>query len=187
MLVGLAGYARSGKDTVANYLVDKHGFTRVAFADPMREALRALDPWISLEGSPHIPLSQALRFYSWEELKSASPDIRPLLQRFGTEVGRNLFGETFWVDQTMAKLASITTPVVISDVRFKNEAEILLRASGDLWYVDRPGVTRANDHVSESYLPDEVGFDKFIINDGSLDDLYRTVDAQVTRIKERTN
>jgi dephospho-CoA kinase len=44
MIIGISGYARSGKDTVANYLVEHHEFTRMAFADAMREALLRLNP-----------------------------------------------------------------------------------------------------------------------------------------------
>ena len=100
--IGLAGWARSGKDTVADYLVKNHGFTRVSFADPMREALLALDPNIEF-GISHMKLSTLVRFGGWDSVKENYPEVRGLLQRMGTEVGRDLFGKNFWVDQAIKK------------------------------------------------------------------------------------
>lgn len=184
MIIGIAGYARSGKDTVANYLVEKHGFTRYAFADVMRDALLALDPWIQMDSLPRIPLSQALRVYSWEDLKHHSEDVRPLLQRFGTEVGRNMFGQDFWVNQLMERVKAHATPVVISDVRYKNEATAVLQASGDIWHVERAGTGPANSHSSEGYLPDEISFDHYLYNDNTVEDLYAQVEAALVKVQE---
>ena len=49
MIIGLSGYAQVGKDTVANYLVEKYGFVKVSFADPIREALYKLDPKVRID------------------------------------------------------------------------------------------------------------------------------------------
>jgi cytidylate kinase len=175
MIIGLAGYARSGKDTVANYLVENYGFTQLAFADPMREALVRLDPFIQVDSMHHLALSEALKIYSWEDLKEHSPDIRPLLQRFGTEVGRNMFGQDFWVEQALKKAAKYEN-VVFSDCRFVNEAEAVLTETGHVWQIQRPGVQAANSHISEHAL-DEFNFDVVIHNVDTLEHLYATIDA----------
>jgi 50S ribosomal subunit-associated GTPase HflX len=54
MIIGLSGYAQVGKDTVANILVQHHGYKRVAFADKIRECLFALDPIIAVRLSTHF-------------------------------------------------------------------------------------------------------------------------------------
>lgn len=180
MIIGLAGYARSGKDTVADYLVQNHGFTRLAFADAMREALLRLDPFIEMDGYPRVMLSQALGVYSWDELKEHSPDIRPYLQRFGTEVGRDMLGENIWVDYTLNKSAEFDR-IVISDVRFENEAYRVHKDFGDVWRVVRPGTGPANNHISEIGL-DRFHFDATLENSGTIEELHEKVELELKKI-----
>lgn len=182
MIIGLSGYARSGKDTVANYLVEKHGFTRIAFADLMREALEKLNPWIQMDEMIRVPLATALRAYSWEELKSHSDDIRPMLQRFGTEVGREMFGQDFWVNLALER-AYKHDNVVFSDVRFQNEADAIYRDFGSIWRINRAGTGPVNDHPSETEMDSYKRFDCVIDNDFSVEHLYTCVD--MTLLKSR--
>lgn len=165
MIIGVSGYARAGKDTIADYLVDNFGFTKMSFADPMRQALVLLNPIITMSGH-HIHLADAVRLIGWEDLKSMSPDIRPLLQRLGTEVGRNMFGENFWVNLAMKEAAKYDK-VVFADVRFVNEADAVAEAGGRVWRVERPDFGPANDHVSEHAL-DDYHFDTIIPNNGTI-------------------
>src|SRR4051794_16838163 len=83
-LVGLTGYARSGKDTAAQVLINK-GFNRVAFADPMKNMLYALNP-IVVECS-ELRLREIVDRDGWEGAKRLS-EVRELLQRVGTDAGR---------------------------------------------------------------------------------------------------
>lgn len=166
-LIGLAGYARSGKDSLADYFVATQFFTKRSFAEPMREALYRLNPTIDVQGY-RASLRQAVDLIGWEDLKKVSADLRPLLQRFGTEVGRNMWGQDFWVNQLMGSLQGDT---VIADVRFKNEADAVKNAGGVVWRVERPGVTKINNHISETEL-DGYDFDAVLVNDGTLPDLY---------------
>lgn len=175
MIIGLSGYARSGKDTVAARLVSEHGFTRLAFADPMREALYRLNPKVTIAEMQGVPLATAVDGLGWEQVKVDSHDTRELMQRFGTEVVRDMFGENFWVDYTM-KLAEQYDKVVISDVRFENEAQaIASRFDGQVWRVERPGTGAVNGHLSESSL-DSYDFDFTISNVGTIDVLHNVVD-----------
>lgn len=174
MIVGLSGYARSGKDTVAAHLVKEHGFTRLAFADPMREALYRLNPKVNVADVQGVHLATAVDGLGWEQVKVDSEDTRTLLQRFGTEVVREMFGESFWVDYTM-HLAESHDKVVISDVRFKNEAEAIKAAGGVVWRVERPGTGAVNGHSSENDL-DEYEFDLTINNVGTIEVLHTVVD-----------
>jgi hypothetical protein len=170
MIIGLSGYARSGKDTVAETLAG-HGFKRVAFADPMREALLTLNPSIDLDGY-RVSLQQAVAAVGWEGLKDLSEELRPLLQRFGTEVCRHMFGQDIWVRTAMAR---IDGPTVFTDVRFENEADAVRNAGGQVWRIERPGTEPANTHVSERAL-DGYDFDLVIVNDGTLAELKKKVE-----------
>jgi hypothetical protein len=173
MIIGLSGWARTGKDTVANYLVEKHDFVKLSFADPMRKALIALDPIITVSGV-YTPLSQAVRLIGWEELKTLSPDIRPLMQRLGTEVGRNIFGQNIWVDLAMQE-ADNHKNVVFADCRFQNEAQAIKDANGSVWRIMRSGVKPANNHISENDLNAYI-FDAYLSNSGDTKNLYKQVE-----------
>lgn len=171
--IGLSGYARSGKDTVGAYLVEHHGYQRVSFADPMREALYALNPFIDVDGWD-VSVREAVDAFGWEKLKTKSFTIRPLMQRLGTEVGRNMFGTDFWVDLAMSRIPD-GSKVVFTDVRFPNEAEAVKAVGGQVWRITRPGLTAANNHPSETAV-DDYQFDKFIDNSSSLASLYKEVE-----------
>lgn len=173
-VIGFSGWARSGKDTAADWLVEQHGYTKMSFAEPMKEALTRLNPHIQMGEMPRVPLQQALRVYSYEELKHESDDIRPLLQRFGTEVGRQMFGESFWIDQAIARIPD-GSKAVFADVRFKNEAQAVRELGGKVIRITRPGVEAANNHISEHDL-DDYTFDHIIHNDASLPDFYTDVE-----------
>lgn len=171
--VGLSGWARAGKDTVADYLVNNNGYLKMSFADPMREALRRLDPLITVGEMHGVGLASAVDGLGWEELKALSPDIRGLMQRMGTEVGREMFGEDFWVDAALDRIPDGSN-VVFADVRFPNEAKAIKALGGSVWRVERDGVGPANDHISETAL-DDYDFDHVVSNNADVDSLYRTI------------
>lgn len=198
-VVLLTGFAQVGKDTFAKRLVEEHGFTRVAFADPMREALLRLNPnvyigsaignvyqWWAKSGSSSLyaDLADLIKGVGWDAAKIEVPDVRKLLQRFGTEVGREMFGETFWVDLALKKIAEATTDyVVVTDARFENEVTHVrecLNASVRIHVVKilRPGVGSVNDHKSDAGLPDRC-IDRIVWNDGSLHKLNMKADGMV--------
>ncbi len=175
MIIGLSGYAQTGKDTVAQHLVEHYGFTRIAFADPIREALYALDPFITdIQELSHMRLQWLVDKLGWEFLKQDSPQVRTMLQRLGTEVARDQWGENFWVDLAMKKATGIAN-VVITDVRFPNEYDAIIANGGEVWRVEKPGVVAVNAHPSETGL-DRYPFRRCILNNGSKDDLYATLD-----------
>jgi hypothetical protein len=174
-LLGLSGYARSGKDTAADYLVENYGYTKMSFADPMKQALLTLDPNIDFgEGRAH--LSQAITV-GWDELKKNSSEIRPLLQRMGTEIGRAMWGEDFWVNAAINSIPD-GSKVIFADVRFPNEAKAITDLGGQVWRIERDGVGPANSHVSETAL-DTYKFETVIQNSGSIEDFKNLLNGAV--------
>lgn len=169
-LIGLTGFAGSGKDTAALILAQEHGFARVAFADPLRDMLYALNP--IAHGGPMgtLRVASIVDSFGWDTAKREFPEVRRLLQRIGTEVGRATFGEDVWLDRGMSKARASQAPVVFTDVRMGNEALAIRALSGQVWRVARPGVSALDDHVSELGLPAHL-VDRTILNDGSLSDL----------------
>lgn len=170
-VLGLAGYARSGKDTVADLLITD-GFTRIAFADTLREALYRLDPAVqAFDTDTFLPVREVVDAVGWEGAKIVTPEVRDLLQRLGTEVGRDMFGYNFWVEQTFRRInSSPSEKWVVTDVRFPNEADAVRDAGGFVVRVRRPGFGPVNSHPSETAL-DSYEFDGYIDNEGTITDL----------------
>lgn len=187
-LIGLMARKRAGKDTVAAFLREEMGYVRVAFADPMRQALLELDPIVSA-WSP-TRLSDVIEEHGWDGYKESpyGEEIRSLMQRFGTESIRAL-DDGFWVRTAMRKAVDLIEgglltsidgeiweperepqPVVITDCRFPNEAEAIVNAGGALVVIERPGLPDNDTHASENAWR-EIVPDYVIHNDGTLDEL----------------
>lgn len=182
-VLGLSGYARTGKDTVANILVEKYGYTRMSFADPMRNALYALNPIVGKDNDSYeseVDLRFVVDTIGWDNYKESlwGDEMRALMQRFGTEVGREQFGASFWVDQAMHRIPD-GAKAVFADTRFQNEAQAIRELGGSVWRIERDGVGPVNNHISEVDL-DDYPFDLTIYNDKSLEDLEDTVDIAMS-------
>jgi hypothetical protein len=175
MIVGLHGFAQSGKDTIGQELVEKYGFERLSFADIIREALYILNPILS-----HNPMGDTLRVqdvvdeHGWEWSKKQYSEVRRLLQVIGTDVGRDLIYPAIWIDGLRNKIRN--GDYVITDVRFENEAEMIRsNREGLLVKIIRDGVGPVNSHSSDKGLPDTM-FDLIINNDGSLEEFLESVE-----------
>lgn len=163
-LIGLVGYAQTGKDEAAKVLVEEHDFTRVAFADGVREALYALNPLIADEYECWR-LSEEVDNRGWDEAKK-HPEVRQLLQRMGTEAGRMIHGQDLWVNLAKKK-ARCLSRVVVTDVRFPNEAKAIQEGGGTLLRIERPGVGPVNNHISDRGV-EKIFCDETLVNDGDL-------------------
>lgn len=177
MIVGLSGYARSGKDTVAGLLLD---YERRAFADAIRQALYVLNPYLG----NNLTVADLVDEYGWEVAKSDS-EVRRLLQVLGTEVGRKMIHNDIWV--TMAtKDLNPDDKVVFADVRFPNEAQAIKDLGGQIWRVNRPEAEPVNAHTSETAMNDWP-FDAILTNDGTLEDLQGQVETALLVTRFRTS
>jgi len=177
LLIGLSGYAQSGKDTVADYLREHHDFIRVSFADQIKQALYVLNPMIAHDARVDY-LQTYLMNSSWDEMKQ-NKEVRRLLQRLGTQVGRNFIDENIWLDRVFkSKLFDSTASIVITDVRFENEADEIRQRGGFILRIEREGVHAYNRHASETAL-DDYDFDVIVPNNESIADLYSNVDQIV--------
>lgn len=185
----LMGKARSGKDTVAARLVAEYGYQRVAFADPLKEMALSVDPLIPTTDGIHVRLSALVRDAGWEYAKDRHPEVRRILQTVGQSIrGYDL---DYWVNVAMRGIAELTLtnrgPVVVTDVRYPNEAEALRARGFTLVRVVRPNrperLTPAEDaarfHTSETAL-DDWNPDVLVFNGGSLAELTQRVDALIT-------
>lgn len=157
-IIGLSGFAGSGKDTAAQVLVEDFGFTQIAYADRLRDSLYALNPIVAhgwqVKGKDYplepVYLRNVIDRFGWQGYKNTLfyPEIRRLMQRMGTEAVRNTIGEDVWVHAALAE-AEKHERVVISDPRFYNELDAIRHRGGRLWRIERPGVMAQSSHPSE--------------------------------------
>lgn len=158
-LVGLVGYARSGKDTVANALCENLGYVKASMADPLREMAAAINPVVGWGhafgygvGGP-VYYRPAVESLGYEAAKDRYPELRRFLQRLGTEGIRDHVGADYWVRAAERRIQTADHPLVFSDIRFQNEAEMILRNGGVIVYVNRPSVAPVGDVHASEQLP----------------------------------
>lgn len=208
MIIGVCGFIGSGKDTIADYLVNIHGFRRESFANSLKDAVAAVFGWdrIMLEGRTRQAREWREQVDPWWSQRLGMPNLTPrwVLQHWGTEVCRMGFHDDLWIASLENKLRTVQDEVVISDCRFPNEIAAIRRLGGKVirvrrgaepewyedavnvnagrtnmsWMISKDRITRLGIHASETAW---VGtdFDSVLDNNGSLDELYSQVKHQV--------
>ncbi|AZU97161.1 deoxynucleoside monophosphate kinase [Streptomyces phage Emma1919] len=177
MIIGLAGYARSGKDSAADAL-ESIGFRRIAFADKLREFMYEMNPPLNCNGMI-ANLRDVIDRYGWNGYKDTiwAQDIRRWMQVVGTNCVRGILGNEIWADATFNSM-HMNRNYVVTDVRFVNEANGIRQRGGRMYRIVREGVGPANNHVSETAL-DNYDYDGFIHNDGSLEEFHDSVRRRI--------
>lgn len=138
MIIGLVGFAGSGKGTVGDILVDTYDFTKIAFADALKDATSAIFGWPRhlLEGD-----SDASREFRekkdefWSDHFEYDVTPRKMLQLMGTEAGRNVFHTDLWTHTVERKIRykheyEFEDNFVLTDVRYPNEFAAIRKWGG---------------------------------------------------------
>ncbi len=190
MIIGICGLIGSGKGSAADILVEEHNFTKISFADKLKDGVASVFNWDreKLEGdtdSSRAWREEPDKFWSKEVGKPITP--RLVLQLFGTDCMRDGFFDGIWVSVVKQHLLHDTTKdYVIPDVRFPNEANMIHSLKGQVWQVKRGadpvwfrmyqdiGVEPKDVHASE-WRWANVKFDGIISNNGTFDDLKNQV------------
>lgn len=181
VIIGITGRKYNGKDTMADFLVQNYGYTKLAFAEPLKEAA------IALFGFSHEQVYGDLKEVI-DPRWGVSP--RQVMQFIGTElirenIGKLLphIGENFWVHCVLTKIQDRLSKdpnakFVISDVRFPNEIECIrkLNITSRIFRIQRPDLAENTDslHASE-ILIDTLPVDEVIINDSNKETLYNKI------------
>lgn len=168
-VVGLGHVARAGKDTAADALCDRLGFTKV----PLAAALKA----IVYESDPDT--RRIVDQVGWESAKNVYPQVRGRLQDVGGAVRRHL-GEDVWIRAVFGRIHP-GGRYVIPDIRYQNEAAAVLGHEGPhlLVRIDRPGVGPVNQHISERELSSFGGWSAVVANDRGIEELGDRIVALV--------
>ena len=185
-LIGITGLKESGKNTAAEVLISKAGYVPDAFADDLKGIIydiKGISVWVPSKVTPLLPEGGYARYrdivdeLGLETAKKLVPDVRLILQTFGTEAMRSRFGPSVWSDRVLARVAerrALPHPVrtVVTDVRFPDEAEAIKAAGGVVLRILRPSQgVNTDTHASEAAMASIVA-DAEIINDGSVTKLH---------------
>ena len=143
MIIGTMGFIGSGKDTVANILVKDHGFTKIAFATPLKDTLCAIFHWDRelLEGYTSDSRAWRNEVDTWWSDKLEIPNFTPrmAMQLLGTDILRKKFNDRIWtlsLEKYLNENTGNNEHVVITDVRFFNEIQLVLKQGGKTLIVD---------------------------------------------------
>ena len=203
MIIGICGFIGSGKDTVANYLVEEHNYQRDSFAGALKDAVASVFGWDGqlLEGATSEAREWREQIDTWWAERLNMPELTPrwVLQYWGTEVCRQGFHDDIWIASLEHRLLQQDTDIVISDVRFPNEVEVIKKAGGKVWWVQRGslpdwypqgmlasnGYTDAvkqleeqNVHISEwAWL--QTVFDLVLNNNSTVNHLYSKISSRL--------
>lgn len=208
MIIGICGFIGSGKDTIADYLVNFHGFRRESFANTLKDAVSAVFGWDRelLEGRTKEARKWREQVDPWWAERLDMPDLTPrlMLQLWGTEVCRKGFHDDIWIASLENKLRNSKDDVVITDCRFPNEIASIKNAGGRVirvvrgpepdWYEDALSANKGPSHIGWAISRDSlyklkihasetswVGteFDQVLDNNSTLDHLYKQVENLV--------
>jgi hypothetical protein len=197
MIIGVCGFIGSGKDTIADYLVNFHEFRRESFASTLKDAVSAVFGWdrTMLEGRTKEAREWREQVDPWWAARLDMPTLTPrwVLQYWGTEVCRKAFHDDIWIASLENKLRNSKDHVVISDCRFPNEISSIKNAGGQIiwvqrgllpeWYEVAVDANRGSNvalnelkrlkiHASETaWVGTE--FDAIIDNNSTIDELYQ--------------
>jgi hypothetical protein len=213
-IIGIVGFIGSGKDTVADYLVNFHRFKRESFANSLKDAVSQVFGWDRelLEGR-----TQESR--EWRETKDEwwskrlKRDITPryVLQYWGTEVIRKGFHDDMWVASLEHRLLNTKNDIVITDCRFPNEINAIRAAGGKVvrirrgaepkwfneavsmnkgpnrnmsWALSKQKIEKLKVHASETAWVGQK-FDVVLNNDGTIEELYHQIERDIINNPER--
>lgn len=210
MIIGVTGYAQHGKDSTGNVLIERHGFVRYAFADQLKSMALALNPVVQSYTFPRHPdtLQGVVGFLGWEKAKELG-EVRRFLQVLGTEGVRDHLGEDAWINALDRSLnndgLTRDSNIVITDVRFPNEALFVHRNGGEVWRVKRLTKSRvpkgpdedprsyyrpfdngiSRDHPSEKFIG-EIPEDRVLVA-SNLDELAKEVERAWAQTSKDAN
>lgn len=189
MIIGIIGKKRVGKDTSADYLVDKYGFVKYSFGDPVKQICQNIfdltDEQLNTDKKDII-----------DEYLGVSP--RQIFQIIGTdifqykiynffpELEKNIPKKQFWVKKFEKWYQNETKEnknikIVISDIRFKHEYECLKNLGATLIKIEKD-TKLVDDHISENELNDVSNLDYYLENNTTKENLYLKLDNIVKNI-----
>lgn len=177
MLIGLHGKPRSGKDTVAAYLIKKFNLLRYGSSVPVKDTVA------TMFGVPR-------EYFDDDKMKDQvdpfwNMTYRQMAQKVGKECSRDVFGENFWLRFIERKLTEIQhqgyyNGMILADIRYANEAEWVKQQGGKVIYIIRDNlpVSSGGDHAAEQGLSLDLA-SVVVYNNSTIEELYKKIDLVI--------
>lgn len=206
MIIFLTGYKGAGKDATGYFLGKafraKGWHTiQLAFADELRQHMEILNPivgtqCVETETGYDITLSltwrEAVEINGYDRAKERYPEMRRLMQRYGTQIIRDRVGSNYWVEAIQRKIETYEESlpqkddrwvVILTDCRFANEYYRLRVTSNSHRLLE----VRRKGHESDGHESEDLGWLKGLVhawmpNHGTLQDLKNVVDLWVADV-----
>jgi chaperonin cofactor prefoldin len=176
-LIGITGYKRSGKDTAGEYFI-KQGYIKYAFAGPLKKACKEIFMFTEEQTEGNDKEKHDDRW---------NISARKVFQRFGTEIFREKLADfypemenikqNFWTYrfkiwyQNQLNLNK-DVKIVVTDVRFDNEVNIIKELGGIIIKVERKNVENKDQHKSETSIG-KIKYDYLVKNDSNIENYYK--------------
>lgn len=188
MIIGLAGYAGAGKDTVGKILNLCYGYRRVAFADKVKQLALLIDPAVTINRTSNPErYSLATLFHkegmNWDKIKHHY-EVRRTLQDIG-QGARDVLGDRVWLNAANLEDHEVED-ITVTDVRYLNECREIQSYGGQVWWIQRDGVGPANSHKSETSITADM-VNRSLSNNGTLQRLVCDVAALMKYLKRGGN
>ena len=178
MIIGICGKKGSGKDTVADFLVHEYGFHKTSFAEPLKQICQCLFELTAEQ--LHDPIKKEEVIPEW----NLSP--RQMFQKIGTDLFRKHFDQDIWLKLFRSRLKKSKCPnIVVADVRFQNEADLVKENGGLLIEIRRQSRQSQKQDFHESENVEINNIDKVFLNDGSLEELFQNIQEYYLVHKEK--
>lgn len=203
-IISFAGKAGSGKTTAALHAIEKFGGTKIALGDAVKKEVAEfltqcgaefehrhlygtqadkdehvivhVDDWIKTPLQARIVINR----HTIKADKLISITYRKLMQMWGTEY-RRAQNPAYWCNRAAEKIHRAEGLVFLDDVRFADEAEMVIKLGGMVVRIDRPGGPRVSNpaHESETALDNYEHYHWMILNNGSLDEYKAEVERML--------
>ena len=174
-IIGITGEKESGKDVAAEYLSRKLGHPIWKFATGVREVISVMTG-LSVEF-----------LESREGKKTILPEFGGItvgraLQVVGTDWGRNQVSENIWVNVLTRKWVDAGQPnIIISDVRFENEADFCHFVIKLERKNNTPNLSDGRDASHESETTVSKIKETVLIQSESVKDLFDQLDTLLSK------
>ena len=208
-IIGIVGFIGSGKDTVADYLVNFHRFKRESFANSLKDAVSVVFGWDRelLEGRTNQSrIWRETKDEWWSKRLGCEVTPRWVLQYWGTEVVRRHFHDDMWIASLENRLRTSKDDIVITDCRFPNEIKAIRSAGGRVvrikrgteptwfddaksmnkgpsrnmsWALSKQKIEKLGIHASETAWVGQK-FDVVLNNSGTIEELYQQIESNIT-------
>ena len=193
-IIGITGKAGSGKDTVANYFIDSKNYIKLTFGGAVKDIVQIITGWSRDMIEGQTVESRELRETVVHQ--NYNMNCRQLMQFVGTDLFRNNLDQNVWINIVNDKVKKLILDInsgtqtlkhvkgiIISDVRFDNEAQFIKSIGGTIVKINRNVAIESSNHQSERGI--SIATDYVIENNTTIDDLYNQIDYIIYDMKHK--